>query len=61
MHHVFGIVALVDGHRGRMIIEVYNGVRNAKQPMFLRSRYFTTKNVDLIPTGFTCRCPRTRA
>lgn len=39
---------LVDGHRGRMIIEVYNGVRNAKQPMFLRSRYLTTKNVDLI-------------
>jgi len=38
---------LFDGPRAR-ITEVYSAVRDAKQPLFLRSRYLTTKNVDLI-------------
>jgi len=39
---------LFDGPRARSIIETHNAVRHARQPMFLRSRYFTTKNVDII-------------
>jgi hypothetical protein len=39
---------LFDAPRARSIIETHNAVRHARQPMFLRSRYFTTKNVDII-------------
>ena len=39
---------LFDARRAASIIETHNAVRRARQPMFLRSRYITTKNVDLI-------------
>jgi hypothetical protein len=39
---------LFPGTRGRMICEVYTAVREARQPMFLRNRYLTTKNLDLL-------------
>ena len=38
---------LFDGQRGK-ITEVYSAVRDAKQPLFLRSRYLTTKEIDLV-------------
>lgn len=39
---------LFDAPRARSIIETHNAVRDARQPLFLRSRYFSTKNVDII-------------
>lgn len=39
---------LFDGPRARSIIETHNAVRHARQPMFLRSRYITTKDVDIV-------------
>jgi len=39
---------LFDAPRARSIIETHNAVRHARQPMFLRSRYITTKDVDIV-------------
>jgi hypothetical protein len=39
---------LFDAPRARSIIETHNAVREARQPMFLRSRYITTKDVDIV-------------
>jgi hypothetical protein len=39
---------LFHGPRSQMICEVYSAVCEARQPMFLRNRYLTTKNLDLI-------------
>jgi hypothetical protein len=39
---------LFDARRTASIIETHNAVRQARQPMFLRSSYITTKNVDLV-------------
>lgn len=36
------------GPRADMVCDVYRAVCQARQPMFLRSRYITTKNVDLV-------------
>lgn len=36
------------GPRGRMICEVFGRVWGARQPMFLRSKYITTRNLDLL-------------
>ena len=36
------------GPRGRMICEVFGRVWDARQPMFLRSKYITTRNLDLL-------------
>lgn len=47
----FGRVApdeLFDAPRARSIMETHNAVRQPQRPVFLRSRYFTTKNVDMI-------------
>jgi hypothetical protein len=34
--------------RAKSIIETHNAVRQARQRMFLRSSYLTTKNIDLV-------------
>lgn len=39
---------LFEGPRAQLASEVYRVVRERRQPMFLRNRYFTVKNVDLI-------------
>lgn len=39
---------MFEGPRGEMICDVYRTVCAARRPMFLRSRYITTKNVDLV-------------
>ena len=39
---------LFEGPRAKMITDVFSSVRQARQPMFLRSRYVTTKNLDLV-------------
>jgi hypothetical protein len=39
---------LFPGPRGRMICDVFSAVLKARQPMFLRNCYITTKNLDLV-------------
>ena len=39
---------LFEGPRAQMISDVFERVRQARRPMFLRSRYVTARNIDLI-------------
>lgn len=39
---------LFEGPRAKMITDVYEAVRARQEPMFLRSRYMTTKDIDLV-------------
>jgi hypothetical protein len=39
---------LFDAARAKSIRETHDAVRDARRPMFLRSRYVTTKDVDIV-------------
>lgn len=39
---------LFDADRARSVIDTFDAVRQARQPIFARSRYITTKDVDIV-------------
>jgi len=44
----FYVDELFDGPREINVTEVYRAVRERRQPAFMRSQYFTTKDIDLV-------------